>query len=488
MQRILLGWLCFCLVLLLGAAPAAWGQAMDGNIIGTVLDPSGATIPSATVEFENLATGVRRTAITDTAGVYRFNNVLVGNYAINVKADGFAPKRMLNVRVVLNRVTTVNVTLDLGDVATQVVVSETAASIDTSTATIGSTYNDRNALYSPAAGADALGVLNLSLLSAGVASSGGTGLGEGPSVGGQRPRNNNFMVEGVDNNRKDVTGRSVDVPNEMVQEFSFLQNQFTAEFGHNTGGQFNSVIKSGSNQIHGSLYEHFDNRKLNAVDEANARQGIRENPRFDSNRFGGTVGGPIVRNKLFYYGGFEYNPVGEATPPLNPISSPTAEGFRLLDTLSGISQTNYGVFKQYVPPAPAAEGSTVVQGVEIPIGTLPISFPTYENNRYWLVSTDYYLADSDQIRFRYVDNHSDLVDATLIPNLPAFAQQRKIRAKLATLGYVHTFTPMLLNELRLSYNRFSDDLAGRRLPVPRPGRIPQHYHRGRSGIADRPQR
>jgi hypothetical protein len=456
MKSILLG--LICLIVILGAAPAVWSQAMDGNIVGTVLDPSGAVIPTATVDLENVQTGIARTTRTDATGLYRFSNILVGDYAITAKADGFAAKRIENLRVVLNRTTTVNLTLEVGDVTTQVVVSETAATIDTTTATIGSAYNTRSALYTPAAGVDSLGVLNLSLLSAGVASSGGTGLGEGPSVGGQRPRNNNFMVEGVDNNRKDVTGRSVDVPNEMVAEFSFLQNQYTAEFGHNTGGQFNSVIKSGSNDLHGSLYEHFQNRKLNAVDEANARQGTRENPRFDSNRVGGTVGGPIVRNKLFYFAGFEYNPIGESTPPLNPVFAPTAEGFRLLDTMPGLSQTNYGVFKQYVPAAPAASSSTVVQGVDIPTGILPISFPTYQNSRNWLVSTDYNLTDNDQLRFRYVNNYSDLVDSTLIPNLPAFAEVRKIRAHLATLGYVHTFTPTLLNELRLSYNRFSDAL------------------------------
>ena len=123
-----------------------------------------------------------------------------------------------------------------------------------------------------------------------------------------------------------------------------------------------------------------------------------------------------------------------------------------------MSQTNLGVFEQYVPAAPQASASTVVQGVEIPTGILPISFPTYQNNRYWLISTDYNLSDNNQLRFRYVDNHSNLIDSDLIPNLPAFSQIRQIRARLATLGYVHTFTSSLVNELRLSYNRFADDL------------------------------
>ena len=122
----------------------------------------------------------------------------------------------------------------------------------------------------------------MSLMSAGVASSGGIGLGDGPSVGGQRPRNNNFSVEGVDNNRKDVSGHNIDIPSEAVAEFSMLQNQYSAEFGNGSGGQFNTVIRGGGNSVHGSLYEYFQNRNLNGVDESAARQGIRSNPRYPS--------------------------------------------------------------------------------------------------------------------------------------------------------------------------------------------------------------
>ena len=137
------------------------------------------------------------------------------------------------------------------------------------------------------------GALNLSLLSAGVASNGGVGQGTGPSVGGQRPMNNNFMIEGVDNNNKTVTGPLVYVPTEATAEFTLLQNQVGAEFGHSSGGQFNTVIKSGTNETHGSLYEYFQNRNLNAVDAVYANQGIRSNPRFDQNRLGASIGGKL---------------------------------------------------------------------------------------------------------------------------------------------------------------------------------------------------
>src|SRR5204863_9520836 len=127
------------------------------------------------------------------------------------------------------------------------------------------------------------GVYNLALIGAGVASSGGVGVGYGPSIGGQRPRNNSFNVDGVDNNRKDVTGPVLFIPNDAVAEFTVLQNQFSAEFGHSSGGQFNTVLRGGTNQMHGMVYDYLQNRHLNAMDQADKRQGLTANPRFDLN-------------------------------------------------------------------------------------------------------------------------------------------------------------------------------------------------------------
>src|SRR5262249_52910690 len=118
------------------------------------------------------------------------------------------------------------------------------------------TFTERAVIDLPVT-AIGLGPINVSLLSAGVASSGGVGLGEGPSVGGQRPRNNSFQVEGVDNNRRDVSGSNLRIPNEATTEVTILQNQFSAEFGHAGGGVFNTVLKGGTNQMHGELYEYF---------------------------------------------------------------------------------------------------------------------------------------------------------------------------------------------------------------------------------------
>ncbi len=444
-------------ILLLAAPNTALGQAADGHLLGIALDQTGASIPGCSVAVENVNTGVRWNQETDELGAYRFNNLPVGQYTLSAESEGFSPTILSGIAIALNRSTTVNVTLELGEVQTEVEVTAARAQIDTTSSAIGGSFDSRQALYSPSSDI-ALGVLNLSLQGAGVASSGGTGLGQGPSIGGQRPRNNNFMVEGVDNNDKGVTGRVVDVPNEAVAEFSLLQNQYGAEFGRSTGGQFNTVVKSRTNEIHGSLYEYFANRRLNRIDESNKRRGILENPRLDDNRFGGTIGGPVIRNRLFYFGTFQMNPVGVASAPGRPFASPTAEGFAALDRIQGLSSTNLAVLKRYVPPAPAADRTTAVLGSEIPIGVLPINVPAYQDNSSALGSADYTGARGDQVRFRYIRNASVAVDPGSVPDLPTFTSESEDSRHLATLSYFRTLSPDWFNETRLAYTRSSNNL------------------------------
>src|SRR5258708_10919584 len=183
------------------------------------------------------------------------------------------------------------------------------------------------------------GVVNLSLLSAGVASSGGVGVGSGPSVGGQRPRNNNFTIEGVDNNNKGVTGPLVFVPNDAVAEFSLLQNQFSPEFGHSSGGQFNTVVKSGTNSYHGLAYIYNNNRNYNALDSIQLLEGFTSQPRYDFNRIGGQVGGPIFKNKLFFFANYEYYPLGQSGGP-GAVCPPTAAGITTLKATPRLPSPN----------------------------------------------------------------------------------------------------------------------------------------------------
>ena len=438
----------------LTGVPSLHAQATDGNLLGTVNDPSGAGIPGAAIEITNTATGVKATTTSGGDGTYRFNNVPAGAYDVKVSRTGFSTTNLRGVTVSLNQTATQNASLAMGDVSTVVDVTETAVVIDTTTAQVGSTFGEREAVDTPSTGLPT-GVLNLSLLGAGVASSGGIGLGDGPSVGGQRPRNNSFSVDGVNNDRRDVTGHNTNIPNEAVAEFSMLLNQFSAEFGGGTGGQFNTVVRSGGNQIHGALFEYLQNRTLNAIDQQEARIGILSNPRFDENTVGGAIGGPIKKNKLFYYGLYQYNPTGLASTAA-PVGAPTADGYATLNSLPGISKTNLGVLSQFLPAAPTPNGSVVVNGRTIPTGFLPIVAPSYENIKTYLVSLDFNVSQKDQMRGRFVSESHKGFDSSSLPSLPVFFTGRNNDSKLLSFGEFHNFSPTLLNEFRFGYSRFVD--------------------------------
>jgi len=277
MKSTLIIMLLLCLTLFLRLD---FGQTIDGNLTGSVLDPTGASVPNATVTVTNTATGVKYSTKTDVDGLYRLNNLPVGDYDVTVAARGFADSGVKDVLVELNKTATANVTVQLRGVTASVAVVEASTTVDTTSSQLQSTFKPEQAVNLPIieSSGSFFGALNLSLLSAGIASNGGIGQGTGPSIGGQRPMNNNFMIEGVDNNNKTITGPLVYVPTEATQEFSLLQNQFSAEFGHSTGGQFNTIVKSGGNNIHGSLYEYFQNRKLNAMARRNAKSPLRSEP------------------------------------------------------------------------------------------------------------------------------------------------------------------------------------------------------------------
>lgn len=432
-----------------------FGQAVSGDVVGSIVDASAAGVPNVNVRAVNVATGVGKSTVTTTGGQYRISNLPSGLYNLTATANGFATAKLNGVEVTLTRTVTANMTLQVGQVSSSVDVSDSATAIDTTTATIGNTYDSRQTRDLPVSSIGQ-GVLNLSLLNAGVASNGGIGVGQGPSIGGQRPYNNNFTIEGVDNNNKSITGPLALVPNDAVAEFTLLQNQFSAEFGHSSGGQFNTVVKSGTNVLHGSIYEYFQNRDLNAVDQQNANQGIRSNPRFDSNRLGSTVGGPILKNKLFYFGNFEYNPNGQSATVGGNLRTPTAAGYAALANIPSLSQTNLGVLKQYATAAPRQNGTITVAGTPIPVGILPLAAPNYINGYYSVLSVDANLSDKDQIRTRDIYNRKVGIDVGA--NLPQFFTVQPSIFHLATISEYHNFSPSMTNEFRLGFNRYSNTL------------------------------
>ncbi len=454
------------------ATSAAFGQVTTGNLAGVILDPSGAAVPKASVQVESLATGLKAAATTDAIGKYKFNNLPVGAYHLTTSAAGFQTVNLSSVEVELSKTTTAHVTLTLGQQNDSITVADTPTLIDTTTAQISNLFTTRMSSDLALASNTTGGYLNLSLLGAGVASSGGVGAGTGPSIGGQRPRNNNYLVEGSDNNRKDITGPLVSLPNDSVQEFTVLQNQFAPEFGHSSGGQFNTVITSGTNQFHGKFYEYFQNRYLNAQDEAFKRQGISQRTRYDQNLIGANIGGPLERDKAFFFGNFDYNPVGRNSTTSTVRYAPTAAGYAALSTIPQLSQTNLNVLKQYLGAAPAQDGdyTGTVQGTAIPLGIVPMLAPNYSNAYRGLASLDYNISSKDQVRGRYIQNRTSAIDTGA--QAAQFFTLRPTTAYLASISELHTFGPTLMNEVRASYNRFNDRRNAPSMEFPGLGTFP----------------
>ncbi len=382
------------------------GQAPDSIIVGTVGDATG--------------------AVTNGTGEYRLNNVPVGIYNVSASATGFSTATVAGVQLDLNRTATVNLPLTVGSISTAVDVIEASALIDTATSQVQSTYGADLVRDMPTAGVSKLvngaGVYNISLSGAGVAFAGGVGYGTGPSVAGQRSENNTFAVDGVNNDDHDVTEPLVYISNESVFEFSILQNQFSPEFGGASGGVFNLIVKSGTNRFHGSIYEYMQNRKLNAVDNTEVLQGIRSNSRFDSNRLGATIGGPILKNKLFFFANYEYNPLGQASQPGQTVYAPTSAGLSLLNGMSTLSKTNLGVFEKYVPVAAVADASNpiTVNGTNVPNGPLSFASPNFDNSYNILGSVDWNVSNKDQVRGRYINNKTTGIDVNAA--LPVFSR------------------------------------------------------------------
>jgi Carboxypeptidase regulatory-like domain len=478
------------ILLFLSALSVAHAQVVSGNIAGTVMDKTGAVVANATVRVKNIATGFSEALTTNAKGEFLFVNLPVGNYTVDAAARGFAQTEIASFPVQLNQTNSATLTLEVKASTATVEVSGAAPPIDTTTPQVGTTFESEAAANLPVSTSGS-GVLNLALYNAGVSGSGGVGVGTGPSVAGQRPRDNNFTIEGVDNNDKTVTGPLVNVPNDAVQEFSTLQNIFSPDFGHSNGGQFNTVVKSGSNQVHGLVYSYDQNRNFDAIDQTVIRDGLTNNPRFDNNRWGGQVGGPVVKNKLFYFADFEYNPVGQASIAGTAICTPTAAGYSTLAALPAgpapngasvsLNTNNLGILQRYAAASPASTSGTCPYtqgnpsnnalivctggaipnsdgscptGTPVPVdaGVLAFTGPNYTNNYALVTSTDYNLSSKDQFRIRYIYNRRDGIDNAA--EFPVFYQPTPNRFQLVAISEYHTFKPNLTSEFRFGFNRF----------------------------------
>lgn len=482
-----IGRMLACLLALILLAPAiARAQANTGVVQGTVTDSSGAAVPNARVELENVATGRRMTASADQNGQFRFENLAAGRYRILAGSGQVKAVPSREIEVPAGGTSTMNVTLANGTSGVNGAASAEPVAIETGTAQVDTSFNTRYIQYLPqsnfvAKNGSAQAAYNLSLLSEGV-TSGGFGLAAGPSVAGQRPIGNNFRIDGIDNNNKIEPGPLAYVSNEATQTSALFQGQHTPVFGHSTGGKFDSVANTGTNEIHGAIYNYFQNRNFNAVDQSLARIGIRDNPRYDQNRLGASLGVPILPSKLFFFGNFEYIPLG-FTQPFGGVSfAPTQAGFATLGQLGGVSATNLGILQSAIGQVPtAAVKTTQIGGAQIPLGIVNNATRGFQNQYIGAGSLDWNIWERDQLRLRYTHNEANA--NTTGVGLPAFQTDADRRGLVASIAEYHTTASGVTNELRLGYNRFELDFAPGNFTFPGLDAFPNLFIGGEANLA-----
>lgn len=446
--------------LLIFACQILPAQRTTGTLRGQVLDPQGAVMSNAKVTVTNQATGVSQEITTTSAGTYNFPALLPGQYTVSVDATGFAKNVRKDVLVAADQDNEANMTLKMGVTSEVVEVTGGAEEVQTTSSALNNNYDSKAVLNLPNAGGVLNGSpINLAVLAPGVTAQPGGVQGVGGSVGGTRPRDNNFTVDGVDDNNLGVTGPNSTVIPDAVAEFALQTNQFSAEYGHSAGGQFNLVTKTGTNSLHGSGEWYAQNRNLNALDNltksAIASGTIPGTPAFDNNRFGGTLGGPLVKNKWFVFGAYEYTTLhgqGNTTSML----APTAGG---LNTIQGmaVDPAVTNVLANY-PIAPANDAGTVgVNGVDIPIGNLVLISPVFQREHDFQVNTDY-TTGRHQIGGRFLFNHAKFI-LPVNSTQSQFNQNEGIDNRKVALTDTWTASNNWVNDLRVSYSFFHQTFA-----------------------------
>lgn len=353
-----LGLVTAVLAVLLAFATEGVAQATGGSVIGQALDQNGAVVPNVTVTLKNEATGQTLTTQTTGNGAFSFPNTLGGEYTVTATASGFQ-EATEKVKVLLNQESTVNVVLRPAGVSGVVEVTSGGETlVQTETSQVGRNFETRQVQDLPIFN----DVRALALLSPNVVAQGVGVAGDGGSVGGTRPHANAFNVDGVDNNSPDLTGKQVNIIQDSISEVAILTNNFNAEFGTGAAGQFNTVTKSGTNSFHGSAFGYLQNRHLNATttsEEFNLQSGvITEKPAFTDRRYGGTLGGPILKNRLFFFGAYQREPISQQASGVS-YTAPTAAGLTQIAALSGASPFVVNLLRDnLVLPTTATETQT----------------------------------------------------------------------------------------------------------------------------------
>ncbi|MBX3276547.1 MAG: TonB-dependent receptor [Acidobacteria bacterium] len=297
-------------VLLIATAAVAEAQFETATVLGTVRDTNGAVLPSAAVTLRNIATGTIATTTTDSEGNFQFLNVRIGQYKVSAELQGFATAVAENLTVTVNARQRVDLTMRAGAVTETVLITADAPLLETESSDRGQVISREQIVNLPLNGRS---YADLALLAPGVRKSllnnqGSGGRDASFNVNGLRSSLNNFTLDGIDNNSYGTSNQGfsnqVAQPSpDAVQEFKVQTNNFSAEFGRAGGAIINTSIRSGTNEIHGTLYNFLRNTSLNATGFFKPTRG--QKPVLQQNQFGGTIGGPIIRDRTFFFADYE---------------------------------------------------------------------------------------------------------------------------------------------------------------------------------------
>ncbi len=454
-------------VILFAASVAA--QVTGGAVTGIVTDANGAVVPNAQVRIQDKSRGSVFTAQTTGSGAFNFVNVPVGEYTVTVEGTGFA-RSTRDLNVSLNTTTTADIVLQVAGSQTIVdVIAGGEGVIQSDSSQLGTTFSGRSAQDLPIAGS----ANNLALLAPNVIPPANGTAGSGGVSGGVRARGNSFNIDGVDNNDASVTGPSTGPIQDAISEFTLLQNNFSAEFGAGAGGQFNTITKSGTNEFHGNLFLYVGSQKFNAPSTDESSQGFKNF--FKEARYGGTLGGPMPffnfgendgplfisgKNKLFFFGAYEkYYQEGQSSA--GSFFAPTSAGLDQLAAIPGVSAHVINIFRNFVSLAPTANATATSQfgnilgRTGIPFGEVILPIPAFQQQKSYQFNIDHLPTQRDQFRYRFA--RTRYVAEQAGSGGLAFNNNVTYDTDLFSVNYIKTFSSNMVNDLRLSYLRTTQD-------------------------------
>lgn len=444
---------CLFLCLFLSTAAVTSGQVSTGTILGTVKDSSGAVLPGAKVVVQNEDTGISRTLDADENGHYSAVSLSPGKYRVTVTRDGFQTEIRTGIVLAVAQEQVVDLSLTVGSVAQSVVVTGAAPLVESTTASLGSLVDDQTIRALPLNGRswDQLALIQPGVILTNPGATGGSpyafGTGKRFTVGGQRDVANSFLLDGTNVNDQangtpgGAAGTNLGV--DTILEFKIFTNSFKAEFGHASGSVITAVTRSGSNAFHGTAFEYIRNSWLDAKNYFDVGDSP---PPFRRNQFGGVLGGPIRKDKTFFFVGYEGLRQGLATTLTAIVPNDNAR--------QGILPTgNVTVNPDVVPYLnlyPHANGKIFTDGtgqfVSFPV------VPTNEDN--FMARVDHQLNDKNNIFGRY-EFDTDSVDSQL--SLPIVSLDTRTRRQYTTLQWNSILSPKAFNNFRFAFNRTHSD-------------------------------